>query len=201
MRRPHPYLAIALVALAVVLVTLVLAASAEGQRTPPGDYYLVPVIHGQPILRGSSECVPKTSQTFVPTADRARWIRGMARRLIQQDLASGALTSPLSRQTTDAILAIDLGQTFYDRPLYGTYQVPPGWQPNCGAFLCTCAAGVATIPPGIATDNPSRVEPLVAEETAKAELGLIGRGEIAESPYVSSVVSRVRDWLGGWATE
>ena len=204
MRRPHPFLAVAIVAAAVVLVTLVLAASARGEgRRPigPDDYYVVPVINGSPVMRGSSECPPYTSQTFVPTADRARWIRGMTRRLIQQDLASGALTSPLSRQTTDALLAIDLGQTFYDRPLYGTYQVPPGWQPNCGAFLCTCAAGVATIPPGIATDNPSRVEPLVAEETAKAELGLIGRGEIAESPYVSSVVSRVRDWLGGWATE
>jgi len=201
MRRPHPFLLVALVAAAVVLVTLVLAATARAERGASPDYYVVPVINGAPVMRGSPECPPKTSQTFVPTADRARWIRGMTRRLIQQDLASGALTSPLSRQTTDAILAIDLGQTFLDRPLYGTYSVPPGWTPNCGSYWCGCAAGTGAIPPTIATDDPSRVEALVSHETCNATLGLLQRGDLADGPYVSSVVSRVRDWLGGWATE
>ena len=167
-------------------------------RTPPSDYYVVPVINGAPVMRGSPQCPPYTSQTFVPTADRARWIRGMTRRFIQQDLASGALTSPLSRQTTDAILAIDLGQTFLDRPLYGTYSVPPGWAPNCGTAWCGCAAGSGAIPPTIATDDPSRVEALLSWETSNATLGLLQRGDLADGIYVSSVVSRVRDWLGGW---
>lgn len=170
-------------------------------RTPPSDYYVVPVINGAPVMRGSPQCPPYTSQTFVPTADRARWIRGMTRRFIQQDLASGALTSPLSRQTTDAILAIDLGQTFYDRQIYGTYQVPPDYTPNCGTFLCTCAAGVATIPPSIATDDPSRVESLVAWETCNATLGLLQRGDLADGSYVSSVTRRVEQWLGGWQAQ
>ena len=200
MRRPHPFLAVAIVALAVVLVTLVLAATAEGQRVPPSGYYTVPVINGSPVMRGSSQCVPVTSQTFVPTADRARWIRGMTRTVIKQDLATGALTSPLSRQTTDALLAIDLGQTFYDRPLYGAYSVPPGWTPNCGTYLCLCASGIGTVPPQVATDDPERVEPLVAHETANATLGLLQRGDLGDSAYVSSIVSRVRDWIGGFVS-
>lgn len=185
----------------LLLAALFLASPAWAQRGPSPDYYVVPVINGAPVMRGSPECVPHTSQTFVPTQDRARWIRGMTRRTIEQDLASGALTSPLSAETRAALLALDLGQTFTDRPLYGTYITPPGWTPNCGIYWCGCAAGSATIPPSIATDDPSRVEALVAWETANATLGLLKRGDLGDSNYVSSVVSRVRDWIGGWQTQ
>lgn len=195
----------------LLLAALLLASPAWAQtthtftttltRTPPSDYYTVPVINGAPVMRGSAQCSPYTSQTFVPTSDRARWIRGMTRRTIEQDLASGALTSPLSAETRTALLAVDLGQTFLDRQVYGTYVTPPGWTPNCGSYWCGCAAGVGSVPPQIATDDPSRVEALLAWETANATLGLLRRGDLADGPYVSSVTNRVRDWIGGWSQQ
>ena len=100
--RPHPYLAIALVCAAVVLLTLVLAATARGQAwstTPVG---------------------PRATPTPAPT---------------------------------------------------------PSAQPTCLPF----------------------VEALVSWELTNAVLGRLGRADLWDGPYVSSVVARVGTAIGGWS--
>jgi len=204
MKRPHPYLAIALVALALVLVTLALAASAEGQgRTPPSEEASIPVIAGHPVFRGSPECSTRTDRQYVPTVQRADAIRYFTRRIIEMDLDTKALTTPLSYETWRALIALDFGQKFFDRPVLGTYLCPAGY--NGGPpypYSCElCAAGVGYLVPYVSTSEPERVEALVSWETVNARLGLLQRPDLFDGAYVSSVVNRVAAQMGGWQKE
>ena len=38
-------------------------------------------------------------------------------------------------------------------------------------------------------------------EFANAVLGRLGRADLWDGPYVSSVTARVRDWIGGWSQQ
>ena len=205
MRKPHPFLVIALVALALVLVTLALAASAEGQgRTPPMDVDVIPYIHGHAIYPGSVECAPRTSRQYVPTAERVRAIRYFTVRTIEIDLDTKALTTPLAYDVWRKVMEIarETEPRFVDRPIWGQYATPPGYQPNCGIYFCACAAGVGTWPPQIDTSDPARVEALVAWELTNAILGQLQRSDLWDtSSYVGSVNRRVEQWLGGWKQE
>lgn len=200
MRRPHPFLAVALVAIAVVLVTLAMAASAEAQRTPPTEWASIPVVNGHPIFRGSEQCSPRTDRQYVPTVRRADAIRYFTRRVLELDLDTKALTTPLSYETWRALIALDLGQKFFDRPVLGDYMCPAGW--NGGPpepYPCRlCAAGVGYLIPYISTSEPERVEALIAHETTNARLGMLQRSDLWDGAYVSSVVRRVGEWIGGY---
>ncbi len=204
MRRVHPYLAIALVALAVVLVTLALAARCEGQgRTPPSEEASIPVIAGHPVFRGSPECSTRTDRQYVPTKERADAIRNYTRRVIELDLDTKALTTPLSYETWRELIKLDFGQQFFDRPVKGWYLCPAGY--NGGPpypYSCElCAAGVGYLVPYISTSEPERVEALIAHETTNARLGLLQRSDLFDGAYVSSVVNRVAAKMGGWKQE
>ena len=205
------HLTISLVALAALLApplaaqeTMTLDPQALTlTRTPPGDYYLIPVINGYPVLRGSPECAPVTSQTYVPAAARVRLVRQTTINLIGADIGVGALTTPLSRDAWRQALTmmLDVEPRFADRPLYGTYVTPPGWTPNCGTFWCGCVHGIGSWPPQIAVDDPTKVEALIAWETTNAALTWLKRSDLWDGSYVSSVTTRVRDMVGGWQTE
>ena len=203
MKRIHPFLAVALVALAVVLVTLAMAASAEGQgRTPPSEWASIPVVNGHPIFDGSPECSPRTDHGYVPTVQRANAIRYFTRRVLELDLDTKALTTPLSYETWRELIKLDLGQKFFDRPVIGDYTCPAGWNggPDYPYPCRLCAAGVGYLVPYISTSEPERVEALIAHETTNARLGLLQRSDLFDGPYVSSVVRRVGEWMGGFQT-
>ena len=213
MRRPHPYLAIALVCAAVVLVTfaaLACPASAQAwsttpapRRTPtPTPEGCAPIVNGQPVMPGSVECSPYTTQLNVPPADRVGLIRYMTVRIIQQDISDGALTTPASSAVRNAYIAdaFEIEPRFLDRPLWGKYAVPPSYTPNCGSLWCGCASGIGSWPPKVdASDVPSRVEQLISWELTNALLGKLNRADLFDGAYVSSVVSRVGQQIGGWS--
>ena len=216
MKRIHPFLAIALVALAVVLVTLALAAGAQAQevvvsippRAPIGTVWApepetFPAVNGFPIRPGSPECPRKTDRNYVPYRDRVEAIKAKTLHFIYSDILEGKLVPKVSMETTLKVLDL-MRQTeprFYDRALYGTYQTPPGWTPTCGIYWCGCAQGVSLWPPQIATDDPARTEALVAWEYANSAVCWLERCDLGDSTYISSVNSRVRDWIGGWKQE
>ena len=204
MRRPHPYLAIAAVALAVVLVTLcalACPAAAQVARPRPSDAEMVPYVNGFAIYPGSPECARKSDHTYVPTQQRVRAIRYWTIRAIEADLDTQALTTPLALETRRLVIALarDLEPRFVERRMYATYTTPPGWTPNCGVYWCGCASGAGTWPPQIATDNPPNVEALVSWELTNAILGQLQRSDLWDtSSYVGGVTRRVEQWLGGW---
>ena len=91
---------------------------------------------------------------------------------------------------------------YYDRPLYGTWAAtPPALPPNCGpTSWCGCASGIGTWPPKIdVSQRLGRVEQLVSWEITNAFLGSIRRPDLWDNAYVSSVVSRVGQQIGGWS--
>lgn len=55
--------------------------------------------------------------------------------------------------------------------------------------------------PTVAVDDLSRVEALIAHETCNATIGLLQRCDLADGTYISSVNSRVREWIRGWQTQ
>ena len=222
MRRPHPYLAIALVCAAVVLVTLAaLACPASAQawsttpvprRTPvptpapAAQPTCLPLIHGAIVWPGSPECTAErgTDSLNVPTEERLGGIRYFTARILAADLASGALTTDASLfERTEALNQIaNLAPVYYDRPLYGTWAAtPPALPPNCGpTSWCGCASGIGTWPPKIdVSQRLARVEALVAWEYTNAVLGSLRRPDLWDNAYVSSVVSRVGAQIGGWS--
>ena len=208
MKRIHPFLAVALVALAVVLVTLAMSVRCEtvpvGPRARPFDVDAIPYINGHAIYPGSENCAPRTDRRYVPSAERVRAIRYFTVRTIELDLDTKALTTPLAYDVWRKVIEIarETEPRFVDRPIWGQYATPPGYQPNCGIYFCACAAGVGTWPPQIDTSDPARVEPLVTWELTNALLGQLQRPDLWDtSSYVGSVNRRVEQWLGGWKQE
>ena len=221
MRRPHPYLAIALVCAAVVLVTLAMLAcpvSAQAWSTTPvprrtptptpapsAQPTCLPLIHGAIVWPGSPECTAErgTDRLNVPTQERLGAIRAFTARVLSVDLASGALTTDASLfERTEALNQIaNMAPVYYDRPLYGTWAAtPPALPPNCGNAYCGCASGVGSWPPKIdVSQRLGRVEALVAWEYTNAVLGSLRRPDLWDNAYVSSVVSRVGQQIGGWS--
>ena len=206
MRRPHPYLVIALVALALVLATLAMSVRCEtvpvGPRARPVEQASIPVIAGHPVFRGSPECSTRTDRQYVPSVQRADAIRYFTRRVIELDLDTKALTTPLSYETWRELIKLDLGQKFFDRPVIGDYMCPAGWNggPDYPYPCRLCAAGVGYLVPYISTSEPERVEALIAHETTNARLGMLQRSDLWDGAYVSSVVRRVGERMGGYQT-
>ena len=219
--RPHPYLAIALVCAAVVLVTLaVLACPASAQawsttpvprRTPTptpapsAEPTCLPLIHGAIVWPGSPECTAErgTDTLNVPTQDRFSAIRYFTVRILSNDLANGSLATDATQAERTAALnrIAETVPAYYDRPLYGTWAAtPPALPPNCGNAYCGCASGVGSWPPKIdVSQRLGRVEALVAWEYTNAVLGSLRRPDLWDGSYVSSVVSRVGQQIGGWS--
>ena len=85
-------------------------------------------------------------------------------------------------------------------PIWVKAATPPGYEPTCGDYWCGCASGVGTWPPKIDVSQPlGRVERLVAWEITNAFLGSIRRPDLWDGPYVSSVLTRVGQQIGGWS--
>lgn len=195
----------------VMLLALACPASAQidyvpiGPRgpLPPADSCL-PVVNGFVVWAGSTNCFPTTTQLNVPTASRVGLIRYRTVQVLTFDLADGTLTSPLSAYERNWVLsqAQDLEPVFVDRPLYGSWNLPPGWVPNCGPYWCGCANGVGTWPPQInASEFPGQVEALISWEITNAVLGALGRGDLWDTSYVGSVGARVAQQIGGWSQQ
>jgi len=209
MRKPHPYAVIALVALAVVLVTLALAARCEGQgRTPPMDVDVIPYIHGHAIYPGSVECAPRGTGGYVPTPERVRQIREAVVLVLATDIETGVLTTPLLYVEWRAAFAAaaEYQPRFTQRPTWVMGAVPPGWTSNCvnaqgEPRLCVCSAGTGYLSPLIDTSDPARVEPLCGWEYLNSLLGVLRRGDAWDSAYVASANNRVAAIVGGWKQE
>lgn len=208
MRRPHPYLAIAAVCAAVLLVTLALAARGEtmpvpaGIRTPvPNTEDCLPYINGFIVWPGSPQCQPTQSHFSVPRPDRLGALRHFTVRTIEGDIIAGTLTTTVYYPTVLAEARV-LDPRFVDRPIYGTFAAtPPALPPNCGDAWCGCAVGIGSWPPAVDASQPAdRVEKLVVWETTNAILGRLNRPDLWDNAYVSSVVTRVGQQMGGWAT-
>ena len=125
-KRIHPFLAVALVALTVVLVTLALAASADevgtvpvGPRARPFDVDVIPYINGHAIYPGSENCAPRTDRRYVPSAERVRAIRYFTVRTIEIDLDTKALTTPLAYDMWRKVIEIarETELHFINRPI------------------------------------------------------------------------------------
>jgi len=128
--------------------------------------------------------------------------------LFRRNFGSEAEVALLTRELREvlgprALIALDFGQKFFDRPVLGTYLCPAGY--NGGPpypYSCElCAAGVGYLVPYVSTSEPERVEALVSWETTNARLGLLQRSDLFDGAYVSSVVNRVAAKMGGWKQE
>lgn len=207
MRRPHPYLAIALVCAAVLLVTLALTAHGETMPVPAGIRTPVPVvedclpyINGHIVWPGSPQCQPTQAHFSVPRGDRLGALRHFTVRTIESDIVAGTLTTTVYYPTVLAEARV-LDPRFVDRPIYDRYPTPPGWTPTCGVDWCGCAAGVGGWPPTIdASQSADRVEKLVVWELTNAILTRLGRSDLWDGAYISTVSTRVGQQMGGWAT-
>lgn len=107
MRRPQPYLAIALVCTAIVLLTVTaLACPARGEEvrvvpapvrepepvpTPTPTPDTVPVVNGWAIWPGSPECTPVGTVTYVPTQERVREITDAVHAEVSRELDLGVV--------------------------------------------------------------------------------------------------------------
>ena len=222
MRRPHPYLAISLVCAAVVLATaamLACPASAQAWSTTPvprrtpvptpapaAQPTCLPLIHGAIVWPGSPECTAErgTDTLNVPTPERLGAIRYFTQQILWYDLRDGRLTTDATQAEQQAAWnqAGETVPTYYDRPLYGSYAAtPPALPPNCGpTSWCGCASGIGTWPPKIdVSQRLGRVEQLISWEITNAFLGSIRRPDLWDGAYVSSVVARVGQQIGGWS--
>lgn len=217
MRRPHPYLAIALVCAAVVLATAAAVArparaevgmSPAPPRTPdpvaPPAQTCLPYIHGSIVWPGSPECADQRGgdALHVPTEQRLRSIRYATAQILWGDLRSGALATEATQAEQQAawVLAQEAVPVYHDGPICVKAATPPGYEPTCGDYWCGCASGVGTWPPKIDVSQPlRRVEQLVAWEITNAFLSSIRRPDLWDGPYVSSVPARVGAAIGGWS--
>ena len=212
MRRPHPYAAIALVALALVLATLAMSVRCEtvpvGPRARPFDVDVIPYINGHAIYPGSETCAPRGSGGYVPTVARVRQIREAVVLVLATDIETGALTTPLLYVEWRAAFAASSEYLphFTDRPTWVMGAVPPGWASNCvnaqgEPRLCICSAGIGYLSPVVDTSDPARVEPLCGWEYLNSLLGVLRRGDAWDSAYVASANNRVAGIVGGWKQE
>lgn len=207
---PRSYLAVALVCAAIVLVTVTaLACPARAERPPAGDGFgNVMTVNGWAIFPGSSQCARTGSVSYVPDADRVRQIRGSVVTLINWDVETGYLTT--SRTAAERAIAFamvrEIEPRFRDRPTWVAGAVPPGYTANCvdgngSPALCVCAAGIGYLSPIVDAGDASRIERLLAWETVNSILTILGRSDLWDTSYVTSVLNNVAPVIGGWRTE
>ena len=209
MRRPHPYLAVALVCAAIVLVTVTaLACPARAERPPADDFDVVMVVNGWPIMPGSPQCARTGPVSYVPDADRVRQIRGSVVTLMNWDVETGYLTTtrtPAERAIAFAMVR-EIEPRFRDRPTWVAGAVPPGYTADCTdgngvPALCVCAAGIGYLSPVIDAGDVTQVEKLVAWETVNSILYLLNRPDLGDTSYVTRCLSMIAPVIGGWRTE
>ena len=153
-----------------------------------------PVLNGQVIHPGSVECVGIAPVTYVPSPARVTEIRAWTERALRYDLTAGVLVSPLGVDEAKRLLQYLPNIRFYDKPTYNYSRHPNGtWQ-------WMCAQGFAGFDgPKIAADNPARTERLTCFESVNFFVGLIGRTDLFDSPYVQSTENAVGAQVtGGW---
>ena len=206
---PRSYLAVALVCAAIVVLTVTaLACPARAERPPANDFDVVMVVNGWPIMPGSPQCARTGSVSYVPDADRVRQIRGSVVTLMNWDVETGYLTTPLSPAERAIALAMvrEIEPRFRDRPTWVAGAVPPGYASNCMdgngvPALCVCAAGIGYLSPVVDAGDPQRVEQLIAWETVNSILYLLNRPDLGDSSYVTRCLSMIAPVIGGWRTE
>ncbi|MFZ2908004.1 MAG: hypothetical protein WA014_02560 [Minisyncoccia bacterium] len=157
----------------------------------------VPIINEQPILPGSVECVGIAPVTYVPSPARVTEIRAWTERALRYDLTAGVLVSPLGVDEAKRLLQYLPNVRFYDRPTYNFSRWPDG------TWVWACAQGFSGFDgPKVAADDPARTERLTCFESVNFFVGLIGRTDLFDSPYVQSIENAVGAQVtGGWRVQ
>jgi len=156
-----------------------------------------PVLNGQPILPGSVECVGIAPVSYVPSPARVTEIRAWTERALRWDLDHGVLVSPLGVDEAKRLLQYLPAIRFYDKPTYNYSRWPDG------TWVWACAQGFAGFDgPKVAADNPQRTERLVCYETVNWYVGLVGRLDLWDGPYIQAIENAVGSQLtGGWRVQ
>lgn len=156
-----------------------------------------PVLNGQVIHPGSVECTGIAPVSYVPSPARVTEIKAWTERALRWDVQQGVLVSPLGQAEALRLLQYLPAIRFYDRPTYNRSRWPDG------TIRYACAQGFSGFDgPKVAADNPQRTERLVTFELTNWFVGLVGRSDLWDGPYIQATENAVGSQLtGGWRVQ